>query len=316
MRTVRAVVFDTDGVITDSARLHAAAWKQAFDHFLREQADRADHPAAHPGRGGADHPARREPAQDGRDAFRPFDVRADYLRYVDGKSRLDGAADFLASRGLHLPPETVAAVAGAKDRLFTAALAEGGSRAVPAYPGTVRLLRALHRAGVPCAAVSASRHARDLLCRADVLDLLVTVVDGNEAARLGLPGKPDPALFEEAARRLGSPARETAVVEDALAGVEAGRRGGFGLVVGVYRADRDPAHPADPADPPAGPAGDPDTGGGAAALHEHGADLVVTDLAELLDETAGAAHAKNAHAEEADRHRNRNAHTEDEGGPA
>lgn len=242
LRTVRAVVLDTDGVITDSARLHAAAWKEAFDAFLRERAE-----------------------QDG-DPFRPFDARADYLRHVDGKSRLDGAADFLAARGLRPSPETVQAVADHKERLFSATLADSE---VPAYPGTVRLLHALRRAGVPCAAVSASRHARELLLRAGVLDLLVTVVDGREAARLGLPGKPDPALFLEAARRLGRPLSRTAVVEDALAGVEAGRRGGFGLVVGVDRAD-----------PAEGP-------GGAAALREHGADLVVTDLSQLLTDPAG-----------------------------
>lgn len=229
LRTVRAVVFDTDGVITDSARVHAAAWKEAFDPCLAEAGQR-----------------------------RPFDPVEDYRRYVDGKSRLDGAADFLTSRGLRPADETVQTVAAAKERLFVRRLREHG---IEAWPGTVRLLRVLRAEGVPCAAVSASRHAPELLDRSGVRELFQAVVDGNEAARLRLPGKPDPALFLEAARRLGVPAGGAAVVEDALAGVEAGRRGGFGLVVGVDRT--------------AGPTS-------AADLREHGADLVVGDLAELL----------------------------------
>lgn len=196
LRDVRAVVFDTDGVITDSARAHAAAWKTAFDACL------AEHPPPIP------------------EHRRPFDARDDYLRYVDGRSRLDGAAAFLASRGLHPSPEVVRTVAEAKERLFVARLREQG---MDAYPGTVRLVRALRRAGIPCAAASASRHARELLTRAGVLGLFDALVDGAEAARLGLPGKPRPDLFLEAARRLGVPAGRAAVVEDA----EAGRRGGF-----------------------------------------------------------------------------------------
>ncbi|WTO79670.1 HAD-IA family hydrolase [Streptomyces sp. NBC_00210] len=238
LRSVEAVVFDTDGVITDSARLHAAAWKRAFDALLR------DHPPEDP------------------QLRRPFDARDDYLRYVDGKLRMDGAAAFLTARGLRLPAATVQAVAESKERLFTERLREGG---VDAYPGTVRLLHALRREGIPLAAASASRHAGELLAGAGVLDIFDTLVDGAESARLGLPGKPDPALFLEAARRLGRPATRTAVVEDALAGVEAGRRGGFGLVIGVDRT------------------GGPDSG---AALLRHGADLVVRDPADLLDDGA------------------------------
>ncbi|SDN46570.1 haloacid dehalogenase superfamily, subfamily IA, variant 3 with third motif having DD or ED [Streptomyces sp. cf386] len=244
LRDVRAVVFDTDGVITDSARVHAAAWKEAFDAFLR----------AHP----PEDPALR----------RPFDERDDYLRHVDGKSRLDGAEAFLAARGIETSAETVRAVAADKERLFTQRLREQGVDAYPygprvgvdAYPGTVRLVQALRAAGVPRAAASASRHAGELLSRAGVLDLFDALVDGGEAARLGLPGKPEPDLFLEAVRRLGVPADRAAVVEDALAGVEAGRRGGFALVVGVDRA--------------AGA----DTG---ARLLLHGADIVVHDLGEL-----------------------------------
>ncbi|MFG2138240.1 HAD family hydrolase [Streptomyces sp. NPDC048650] len=238
LRSMQAVVFDTDGVITDSVPVHAAAWQGAFDACLRAV-------------GGQ----------------RPFDAVDEYLRYVDGRSREDGAAAFLASRGVRLPlgePDdapgtgTVRAVAARKDELFTAGLR--GAGAAP-WPGTVRLLEVLRRERVPCAAVSASRHAVELLTAAGVLGLLQAVVDGNEARRLGLPGKPDPALFLEAARRLDAPPGDTAVVEDATAGVEAGRRGGFALVVGV---DRGPA---------------PDR---AAGLRRSGADLVVADPGELL----------------------------------
>jgi HAD superfamily hydrolase (TIGR01509 family) len=238
-----AVIFDTDGVITDSAGAHAEAWRGALDACLR------DHPPADP--------AHR----------RAFDVRDDYLRHVDGRSRLDGAAAFLAGRGVRLPagsPEdppgtgTVAAVAAEKERRYLARLRAGG---IAAYPGTVRLLSALRAAGFAVAAASASRHAGEVLERAGVRDRFTVLVDGGEAARLGLPGKPAPALFAEAARRLHVPPGRSALVEDALAGVTAGRDGGFGLVIGVDRTGADAT---------------------AAALAEHGADLVVRDLAELL----------------------------------
>ncbi|MFF3291007.1 HAD family hydrolase [Streptomyces sp. NPDC003023] len=250
-RGVSAVVLDTDGVITDSARVHAAAWKTAFDACLL--ANPPDDPAAR----------------------RPFDVQDDYLRHVDGRSRQDGAAAFLASRGLRLAPgspddapgtQSVGAVAAYKEQLFTERLREEG---IDAYPGTVRLLRMLRDRAVPLAAVSASRHARELLGSSGVLPLLDALVDGTEAARLRLPGKPEPALFLEAARRLGVSPGRSAVVEDALAGVEAGRRGGFALVIGVDRT--------------AGP-------GTGAALLERGADLVVRDLAELLPDDPAAQH--------------------------
>jgi len=243
LHSLRAVIFDTDGVITDSAAVHAAAWKDAFDACL----------AAVGGQ-------------------RPFDAVDDYLRHVDGRSRQDGAAAFLRSRGLDLPPgapddapgtDTVGAVAARKEELFSAHLRNDP---VAPFPGTVRLLEELRRQGVPCAAVSASRHATELLSAAGVRPLFQAVVDGNEANRLHLPGKPDPALFVEAARRLGIPPADTAVVEDALAGVEAGRRGGFGLVVGVDRT--------------AGPYS-------ATALRRRGADVVVADPGELLTSGAG-----------------------------
>ncbi|MFJ8667707.1 HAD family hydrolase [Streptomyces sp. NPDC093600] len=243
-----AVVFDTDGVITDSARLHAAAWKEAFDACLRA------HPPADP------------------QARRPFG-QDDYLRYVDGRTRMDGAASFLAARKVALPlgtlddppgTDTVGAVAAHKERLFTERLR---TRGVDAYPGTLRLLRRLRERGVPMAAASASRHAGELLDRSGTLPYFTAVVDGTEATRLGLPGKPAPDLFLEAARRIHAPPGRTAVIEDSLAGVEAGRRGGFGLVVGV---DRTPGTTYRD------------------ALLERGADLAVTDLSELLtDSTEG-----------------------------
>ncbi|NJQ00205.1 HAD family hydrolase [Streptomyces zingiberis] len=283
MRAVRAWVLDTDGVITDSARLHAAAWRAAFDTCLRE------HPPPAP----ADR--------------RPFDPDGDYRHHVDGRARLDGAAAFLASRGLRLPvgapgdpPGTgsVQAVAALKDHLFVERLRAGG---IAAYPGTVRLLRVLLRAGVPRAAASASRHAGELLESAGVRELFDALVDGREADRLRLPGKPDPALFVEAAARLGVPVRESAVVEDATAGVAAGRRGGFGLVVGVDRTDgREGGTGADGTGPGDRDDGEIRTGradrdggagggGRAADLLRHGADLVVADLADLLAPGAGDA---------------------------
>ncbi|MEV5892375.1 HAD family hydrolase [Nonomuraea fuscirosea] len=230
---LRAVVFDTDGVVTDTARVHAAAWKHVFDRFLR-----------------------------GRSA--PFDVRADYLRHVDGRPRLDGIRTFLASRGITLPEggpgdepgaPTVHGLSLAKNALFVRQVTEDG---VAAFPSTVALVHELRRRGCRTAVVSASRHCRLVVGSAGLIHLFDVVVDGEDSARLGLPGKPDPALFLEAARRLEVPPSEAVVVEDALPGVEAGRRGGFGLVVGVDR-----------------------TGSQAAELRHAGADVVVPDLAGL-----------------------------------
>jgi HAD superfamily hydrolase (TIGR01509 family) len=233
LSSLRAVVFDTDGVVTDTARVHAAAWKHTFDSFLR-----------------------------GRSA--PFDIRADYLRHVDGRPRLDGVRTFLASRGICLPeggPDdepgtpTVHGLGMVKDELFVRQIAEHG---VAAFPSTVALLHELRRRGCRTAVVSASRHCHAVISSSGLIHLFDALVDGNDAARLGLPGKPDPALFAEAARRLGVPAAEVAIVEDALPGVEAGRRGGFGFVVAVDRSRTQ-----------------------AAAMTAAGADAVVTDLAEL-----------------------------------
>ncbi|MFD7867168.1 HAD family hydrolase [Streptomyces sp. NPDC059783] len=245
LESVRAVVFDTDGVLLDSASLHAAAWKAAFDGCLEARA--SEQP--------------------------PFDADVEYRRLVDGKARFDGARAFLEARGLALPAGcagdppgcgSVWAVAARKEQVFTRLLR---SRPVPPFPDVVPALHGLRGDGIRCAAVSASRHAGDLLDAAGIGDLFDAEVDGREAARLRLPGKPDPALFLEAASRLRTPPGDTAVVEDALAGVEAGRRGAFGAVVGVDRA-------ADPRR--------------ASALAAGGADLVLRELTALLTHLSGA----------------------------
>ncbi|NRQ32014.1 HAD hydrolase-like protein [Nonomuraea sp. NN258] len=244
LTAISAVVFDTDGVVTDTARGHAAAWKHVFDAFLR-----------------------------GRSA--PFDIRDDYLRHVDGRPRLDGIRTFLASRGITLPEggaddepgaPTVHGLGLAKDRVFMSQVDEYG---VAAFPSTVALLHELRHRGARTAAVSASLHGRRLVGSAGVMHLFDLLVDGNDAALMNLPGKPDPALFLEAARRLSVPAGRVGLVEAALPGIEAARKGGFGLVIAVHRPDG------------FGETAGPEPAGGAAELSEHGADLVLSDLGEL-----------------------------------
>jgi len=214
-----AVVFDLDGVVTDTASVHRAAWRRLFAGELGM----------------------------------PF-TDEDYRRYVDGRPRYDGAAAFLASRGLTMPPDRVRELADRKDEYFTELLRRDGTTA---FPGTVALLDQLAAAGVAFGLISASRHCAEVLAAAGLTGRFGAVVDGLTAAELGLPGKPDPAVFLLAAHRLGAQPRRTVVVEDALAGVEAGRAGGFGLVIGVDR-----------------------TGQGA-ELAAHGADVVVADLSEV-----------------------------------
>lgn len=211
-----AVVFDMDGVVTDTATLHATAWRQLFEAVLPDP------------RAGGPHD--------------PFDAVRDYRRYVDGRSREDGVADFLAARGIHLPLGRVEDQAGAwtvhglaarKNELYLDLLAERGAKT---FPGTVDLLDRLRAGGVPVALVTASRNADALLAATGLQGLFDVVVDGERAAELGLAGKPDPAMFLQAVRELGVAPARAAVVEDAVAGVQAARRGGFGLVVGVARA--------------------------------------------------------------------------------
>ncbi|MDP8927542.1 MAG: beta-phosphoglucomutase family hydrolase [Actinomycetota bacterium] len=212
-----AVIFDMDGVVTDTASLHSKAWRQMFDDYLRRRA-----------------------AERG-ETFQPFRDE-DYRRYVDGKPRFDGVASFLASRGVDLPfgrpddppgRETVCGLGNRKNNLFSQFLDEHGPRR---YESTVQLLHSLREHGIRPAVISSSRNAPAVLEAAGVRDLFDAEVGGQVAAELGLPGKPDPAVFLEAARRLNTAPSRAVVVEDAIAGVQAGRAGGFGLVIGVDRA--------------------------------------------------------------------------------
>ena len=240
---IDAVVFDTDGVVTDTASVHARAWARMFDRFLRRRADAT---------GGS---------------FSPF-TDEDYRRYVDGRPRYDGVRSFLASRGVTLPQgdasdapdeETVCGLGNRKDQDFLEHLRRDG---VVAFPTTVELLERLRRAGVRTAVISASKNLDAVLAAGGVEDLFEVRVGGAEAERLGMAGKPDPAVFLEAARRLGVEPGRAAVIEDALAGVEAGRRGGFALVVGVDRT------------------------GHRSELEAAGADVVVEDLGEVTVDTS------------------------------
>lgn len=215
-----AVVFDMDGVITDTATLHAQAWKRLFDDFLRDHAEQTA------------------------GEFVPFDLEHDYLPYVDGKARHDGVRSFLASRGIELPegtdddpPETVTVhgLGTRKNGYFMTAMAERGA---DAFPAAVELVRALREAGVKTAVISASRNAAAVLESAGVDTLFDTRVDGDTAAELNLEGKPAPDVFVEAARRLSVDPARAVVVEDAESGVAAGAAGGFGLVIGVDHAGR------------------------------------------------------------------------------
>ncbi|WP_153815403.1 beta-phosphoglucomutase family hydrolase [Streptomyces sp. SUK 48] len=238
---VRACLFDLDGVLTRTAKVHAAAWKEMFDAWLRER-------------------ARREGTE-----FVPLDAVRDYDEYVDGRPREDGVRTFLAARGVRLPEgspedppdaETVRALGARKNELVLRRIREDG---VEPYEGSVRFLHEVRAAGLACAVVSSSANARDVLAAAGIADLFDERVDGVVTRERGLRGKPAPDTYLEAARELSVEPGAAAVFEDALAGVEAGRAGEFGLVVGVDRV------------------------GQAEQLRAHGADVVVRDLAELLE---------------------------------
>jgi beta-phosphoglucomutase family hydrolase len=239
---VKACLFDMDGVVTKTAVVHAAAWKEMFDDFLQQHAKETG------------------------TAFVPFDSSADYDAYVDGKPRLDGTKSFLEARGIELPegtPDdapgtpTLWGLSNRKNDLVLARLAEGG---VEVYPGTIRYIRYEKSRGIKTAIVSSSANTEQVLDGADLNDLFDVRVDGVIATERGLKGKPAPDTYLAAAAELGVTAAQAAVYEDALAGVEAGRAGNFALVVGVDRV------------------------GQAAQLRAHGADIVVEDLDELLDE--------------------------------
>jgi beta-phosphoglucomutase family hydrolase len=234
-----AFLFDLDGVLTDTAGIHAQCWKTMFDEFLRRRSARTGEP------------------------FEPFHVDDDYHPYVDGKPRYDGVRSFLASRDIMLPDgepsdppdaETVCGLGNRKNDLVNAVLARDG---VAPYPGTMRLLDELSAAGIHMAVVSSSKNAPTVLEAAGITHRFEAVVDGSVAATEGLPGKPAPDTFLEAARRLGIDKSRAVVVEDAISGVQSGRNGDFGLVIGVARK------------------------GNESALEAAGADIVVRDLGEL-----------------------------------
>ncbi len=216
---LRAFLFDLDGVITDTAAVHAVAWKRLFDSYLEERA--------------------------GGGAFEPFRVPEDYHAYVDGKARYDGVQSFLDARDIKLPrgePSdpvdrvSVCGLGNRKDALFNAVLNEKGVRV---FDGSVRLIKALRERDVAAGCVSSSKNCRPVLERCDLLGLFDTIVDGMDVEE-GLAGKPAPDTFLRAAANLAVPPQGAVVVEDALSGVAAGRAGGFGLVIGLDRgAGRD-----------------------------------------------------------------------------
>jgi beta-phosphoglucomutase family hydrolase len=239
---VKACLFDLDGVLTETAKVHAKAWKQMFDAYLRGRAEREG------------------------EKFVPFDEKDDYDQYVDGKPRYDGVRSFLQSRGIELPQgspsdspdaETIDGLGNRKNDLVQEIIHRDG---VQAYEGSVRYVRAVRDAGLRRAVVSSSANARDVLVAAGIDDLFEDVIDGHVVDSQRLKGKPAPDTFLAGAKAVGVGPDEAAVFEDALAGVEAGRAGRFKYVVGVDRV------------------------GQADALREHGANVVVEDLAELLEQ--------------------------------
>jgi beta-phosphoglucomutase family hydrolase len=236
---VTACLFDLDGVLTQTAKVHAAAWQQTFDDYLRARAARTG------------------------EAFVAFDPVADYDEYVDGKPRYDGVRSFLAARGIELPEgqeddppqaETIHGLGNRKNEIVLKLIHEHG---VEPYAGSVAYVKAARDAGLRRAVVSSSTNCRDVLRAAGIEDLFEEIVDGVVAEREHLHGKPAPDTYLAGARALGVEPAQAAVFEDALAGVEAGRAGHFGCVVGVDRV------------------------GQADALRAHGADVVVADLSEL-----------------------------------
>ncbi|WP_432956344.1 beta-phosphoglucomutase family hydrolase [Micromonospora haikouensis] len=243
---VTACLFDLDGVLTQTARVHNAAWTETFDAFLQRRAAATGEP------------------------YRPFDPGPDYNRYVDGKPRADGVRSFLASRGIVLPegspddPPDADTVNGVGNRKNAVLLKRIHTDGVEVYPGSVTYLRAAAAAGLRRAVVSASANCRDVVAAAGLEPLLEARVDGVVAREQGLRGKPHPDTFLAGAKLLGVDPAQAAVFEDALAGVAAGRAGGFGYVVGVDRV------------------------GQADELRAHGADVVVTDLADLVDRRPAA----------------------------
>lgn len=244
-RDFDAAIFDLDGVLTSTAQLHAAAWKAVFDAFLQRWTQRFGL------------------------TFQPFDIVTDYLDYVDGRPREDGIRNFLNARGISLPEgseqdleeaDTVYALGERKTRLFMQALKKG----INAATGAQALLKRLRQVGIKTAVASSSKNTAAILHAAGLNDHFDACVDGLDAEALKLPGKPDPALFLETARRLRVEPRRAVVIEDALAGVEAGKRGHFGCVVGIDRGQQ------------------------SITLRQHGADVVIKSLQEVHVKEADA----------------------------
>lgn len=239
---VTTCLFDLDGVLTQTAKVHAAAWKEMFDAFLLER------------------------SRETREEPRPFELPGDYVNYVDGKLRSDGVRSFLGSRGIALPegsaddPSTAQTVHGLANRKNVLLLERLRLEGVDVYEGSLRFVEAARDAGLRRAVVSASKNCREVLVAAGIEELFEVRIDGIVAEQQGLRGKPAPDMFLAAAEALSAEPARCAVFEDAVAGVEAGRAGSFGWVVGVDRT------------------------GNAAALASYGADTVVGDLAELLGE--------------------------------
>jgi beta-phosphoglucomutase family hydrolase len=229
--SIRACLFDLDGVLTKTAQLHAEAWKQTFDAFLRERSVREPEP------------------------FVPFDPVHDYERFVDGRPRYDGVRAFLAARTIEVEPAVVTALGNRKNELLLELIRRRG---LEAYEGSVLYLQAVRAAGLHRAVVSASANCRTALEAAGLTDVFEVRIDAERATREHLRGKPAPDTFLAAARALDVEPAAAAVFEDALAGVAAGRAGRFGFVVGIDRT------------------GHPDE------LRRAGADVVVTDLSQLL----------------------------------
>jgi beta-phosphoglucomutase family hydrolase len=235
-----AVLFDLDGVLTDTSRVHAACWKKMFDEFLHNWAE---------SRG---------------EEFHPFSIKEDYYLYVDGRLRSDGVRDFLQSRNIILPEgdfdappdsETVSGLGNRKNDMVNALMASEG---IDVYSDALAWVRLLRDQGYKTAVVSASSNCTTVLQYAKILELFDTIVDGNVAADHGLAGKPSPETFLKAVEHLGFDPKRAVVVEDAISGVQAGRNGGFGLVIGVARKVN------------------------AEALKESGADIVVESFDEFL----------------------------------
>lgn len=235
-----AVLFDLDGVLTDTSSVHALTWKTVFDEYLNERSARTGEP------------------------FRPFDIDTEYRHHLDGRLRYEGARSFLESRGIKLPPgspgspsseESVCGLANRKNDLIVREFAANG---VQVFDDSIRVLKRVRQKGLKTAVVTASHNCEAVLRAAGISDQFDVHIDGNIADRLGLPGKPAPDTYLKAAAEMGVTATRAVVIEDAISGVQAGRAGGFGLVIGADRT------------------------GDAVALRENGADFVLKDLSDLV----------------------------------